>query len=309
MRRLVPIGLTIVGLLAAAPTAGAMTIGISDQQAKTFVNPNYAPLKLKAARYIAPYDVMSDPAQLQRWDEWYKAAKGAHQRILVSFEHSRLPGKEAKAPTAKQYDVATRAFHKAYRSVREINTWNEINRCQTGGRTEGQPKKLCKPKTGVKLLNSYYKSNKKVFKGATIVPLNVLDEQNPGAAINYVRAFAKVAHPKIWGIHNYSDTNRFSSARTKRIIAAMPRGSKVWLLETGGIVRLGDSLPYSEKRAAKALGCMFTIAKRFKQIQRLYVYQFNGEQPGATFDAGLVDANGAPRAGWSIVKRHKAGKC
>ena len=40
-----------------------MTVGISDQQASTFTNPLFAPLKLKVARIIIPYDVLSEPAE------------------------------------------------------------------------------------------------------------------------------------------------------------------------------------------------------------------------------------------------------
>ena len=313
MRRLLTTtGLVLAGLAATAAPSSAFTVAISDQQAQTFSNPNYAGLKLKAARYIAPYDVMSDPAQLARWDAWYKGAVAQKQRVTISFEHSRASSAKARvAPSVAAYEKATKAFKKAYPKVKEVNTWNEINRCQQGSRTEGQPKKLCKS-SGAKLLAGYYKSNRKVFKGAKIVPLNVLDESNPAPAIKYVKAFRKAVGKTpvtYWGIHNYSDTNRFSSSRTKKIIAAMPKGAKVWLLETGGIVRLGSSFPYNEQRAAKALGCMFTIAKKFKQIERLYIYQFNGAAPGASFDAGLVDAGGNPRPGYQVVKSRKASKC
>jgi hypothetical protein len=296
-----------------AQSANAATLGISDQQATTFTNTLYKPLKLKAARYIAPYDVTSDATQRERFVAWYGAALLAKQRLLVSFEHSRTKGKEKKAPSARVYEKATKAFKKSFPKVREINTWNEINRCQTGSRTEGQPRKLCSVKTGPKLLQSYYKSNRKIFKGSKykIVPLNVLDERNPGKAVQYVKAFKRIAKPapKIWGIHNYSDTNRFSSSRTKKIIKAIgPRG-EVWLLETGGIVRLGKSLPFSTKRAARALGCMFTIAKKIKRVKRLYIYQFNGAAPGASFDAGLIGSDGTKRPGYNVVKRRKASPC
>lgn len=294
-----------------APSAEAATVGISDQQASTFTNPFYKPLKLKSARYIAPYDVVSDETQLQRFAAWYGGAITANQRMLVSFEHSRTKGKEQKAPSASVYEKATKAFKKRFPKVREINTWNEINRCQVGKRTEGQPRKLCSTKTGPKLLASYYRANRKVFKGAKIAPLNVLDERNPGKAVQYVKAFKRIARPapKYWGIHNYSDTNRFSMTRTKKIIKAIGGKGEIWLLETGGIVRLGKSLPFSEARAAKALGCMFTIAKKIKRVKRLYIYQFNGAAPGADFDAGLIDINNRKRPGYAIVKSRKTRAC
>ena len=303
----------LVGLIfiVSAGSAQAATFGISDQQASTFTHPFYKPLKLKLARYIAPYDVTTDKNQGDRFAAWYGAALSQRQRMLVSFEHSRTRGKEKVAPTAKVYERMTKAFKKRFPKVREIGTWNEITRCQEGKRTEGQPRKLCSSKTGPKILAGYYRSNRKVFKGAKIVPLNVLDERNPNKAIKYVKAFKRVARPapSIWGLNNYSDTNRFSMSRTKKIIKAFgPRG-EVWLLETGGLVRLGSSLPFNEARAAKALGCMFSIAKKIKRVKRLYIYQFNGAAPGASFDAGLVDINNRKRPGYAVVQKRKARTC
>lgn len=312
MRRLLILATALTALAATAPAANAAPLlAISDQQASTFTNPLYAPLKLKAARYIAPYDVMSDARQLASWDAWYRAAKAAKQRITISFEHSRTPGKEQKVPTNKQFESAMKAFRKAYPSVKEINVWNEINKCQVGSRTEGQPRKLCKAKTGAKILAGYYTITRKVFKGATIVPLNVLDEQNPGPAIAYIKAFKKVAKPtpKIWGLHNYSDTNRGSSTRTKKLIDAIGKKGDVWLLETGGIVRFGSGFPYDEQRAARRLRCMFTIAKKFPRVKRMYIYQFNGATMDASFDAGLISPDGKTRPGYDVVKARRSGPC
>ena len=62
MRRLlIPIA-ALIALLAIPAGASAYTLGVSDQQASTFTNPLFAPLKFKAARYITPYDVMESPA-------------------------------------------------------------------------------------------------------------------------------------------------------------------------------------------------------------------------------------------------------
>jgi len=311
MRRLVISALLAALATALVPSAaGAARIGISDQQASTFVNPLYAPLKLKLARYVAPYDVVFDPTQAQRMAAWYQGAIFANQRMLVSFEHSRTPGKEQVLPTKAQYTIAMKAFKATFPRIKEINTWNEVNRCQVGSRTEGQPKGICKGTRGAKLLNTYFGVTRSVFRGSRIIPLNVLDERNPAPALKYVRAFKRVAKstPKIWGIHNYSDTNRSSQSRTKRIIKAIGSKGEIWLLETGGQLKLGRSTP-GEAKAAEALKCMFKIAKN-KRIKRAYIYQFNGAAPDASFDAGLINFDGATtRLGYDVVvKRTSAGK-
>jgi hypothetical protein len=315
MRRLASLSLivSVFGALAFAGPASAVTVGISDQQASTFFNPLFAPLKIKTARYVAPYDVMFNATQHGNWDAWYKAATAVHQKILVSFEHSRTSGKEQSTPTVGQYQTAMKAFHTAYPTVKLINTWNEVNACQKGTRTERQPRGICKA-SKAKLLAQYYGVSRAEFPGATIIPVDVLDDRgtNPKAAIDYIKAFKKASkkQPSIWGLHNYSDTNRFSQVRTKAILKAIGPNGKVWLLETGGQLSVfGGSESTKAKQAAKALGCMFYIAKQFKQIKELFVYQFNGAKPGATFDAGLININNTVRPGYAIVKSHKSRKC
>ena len=85
---------------------------------------------------------------------------------------------------------------------------------------------------------------------------------------------------------------------------------KVWLTETGGLVKLGRSFPRSTTRAAKALGCMFTLAKSNSRIQRLYVYQFNPAFSASDdFDAGLINPDGSKRPGYAVVQAKKARSC
>ena len=87
---------------------------------------------------------------------------------------------------------------------------------------------------------------------------------------------------------------------------------KVWLTETGGIVKLGALVPgQHEPRGARRSGCMFTLAKSNSRIQRLYVYQFNPPADPATadFDAGLINPDGSQRPGYDVVKTRKARSC
>jgi hypothetical protein len=249
---------------------------------------------------------MSSPVDRQRLNDWLTAARAAKVRVLVSFEHSRRHGRERHLPSTAEYRREMAKFHKAYPWVKEISPWNEVNRCVAKrGPVSGQP--TCGKE---KQLAAYYSAVRKVFGSkTTVVALDVLDEQNVSKTIKVIQRFLKYAkpRPKILGFHNYSDTNRFSTSRTRRVLAAW-RGD-VWLTETGGIVRLGSTFKYSTSRAAKALGCMFTIAKQNKRVKRLYVYQFNGAPKGARFDSGLVDPHGKKRPGYSWVQKRKARAC
>ena len=307
MRRLlVPVALLV--MLAVPATGHAYTLGVSDQQASTFTNPLFAPLKFKAARYITPFDVMDSPSDLAAAQAWIGAATAAHQRILVAFERSHRRGRERRLPSVAEYKREITKFHKAFPTVKEISVWNEVNRCQARrGRIAGQP--TCGKE---QRLAGYYRAVRQVFRsrGTKIVALDVLDEQNVNRTVSTIRRFRRFAGSKatILGFHNYSDTNRFSTTRTRRVLAAW-RGA-VWLTETGGLVKLGRSFPRSLSRAAKALGCMFTLAKSNRRIQRLYVYQFNPAfSRNADFDAGLINPDGSKRPGYTVVQRKRARSC
>jgi hypothetical protein len=316
MRRLVIPIAALIAALAIPAGASAYTLGVSDQQASTFTNPDFAPLKFKAARYITPYDVLESPADKAQLDAWVSAATAAHQKILISFEHSHRSNSRAlKAPTVAAYTKELKKFKKAYPGVKDISPWNEVNRCHAlrDGSVQGQPTKICSLTTGPKLTAQYYGAARKVFKGSKyrIVGLDILDEQNVNKTIKYLKSFLRHASPdpKIIGFHNYSDTNRFSTTRTKRVLQTF-RG-KVWLTETGGIVKLGSSFPFSTSRAAKALGCMFSLATSNSRISALFVYQYNSPPSPSTafFDAGLINPDNSVRPGYDVVKNRKARSC
>jgi hypothetical protein len=307
MRRVIA-PLTLVALLATVPAGhAALKLGISDQQAATFSNPLFAPLKFSTARYITSYDVMDHAQARAALTQWITAAQGANQRVLISFEHSYQGAKAKKAPSVAAYTKAIKKFHKAFPSVKEISAWNEVNRkiFKSGTTYQGQPI-WNNPKRAAQ----YYMAARKVFKGSKIVALDILDQANVASAVRYVKKFRQYAKPapKLWGIHPYSDNNRFSTKRTRALLSATRKG-EVWLTEAGGIVKLGTSFPYSPKRAAKALGCMFTGAKLSKRITRVYQYQFLGSAPLNRFDAGLLNPNNTKRPGYNVVLKRKASKC
>jgi len=134
----------------------------------------------------------------------------------------------------------------------------------------------------------------------TIKP-DYVEAWNRRATLRYISQFKRaVKHmPQLWGLHNYTDTNRFQNKSTKAVSKAVP--GHIWLTETGGIVKFGKSFPNKhhsgEKRAAKALRYMFKLAGANHKIQRLYIFQWTGSSADARFDAGLMNKDGRkPRA-------------
>ena len=298
----------LVALAVPSSSQAKLAVGISDQQSATFSDPLFAPLHFSVARYIVPYDVVKDPVQTQKLQAWLFGAISTHQKILISFEHSRLSHSAAgKLPSTTKYKADLTEFKKLYgKKVADISPWNEVNRKFDPSRGEGQP-----TWNKVSTTAAYYKVARQVFPTKHIVALDVLDQPNVGNAVGYIKKFKaavkklKLPAPKIWGIHPYSDINRFSTSRTKALLKATGSGD-VWLTEASGIVSFGSQFPFDVNRAARANKCMFTIAKLSSRIKRLYVF---GWPPGTSFDSGLKNSDGTIRPGYTVVQNRTAGPC
>jgi hypothetical protein len=298
-----------------AHTASSYLTGIGDQQTEMFTNPLWTQLHTKIARYIAPYDAAVRPYSLQLARAWITAAEADHQQVLVAFYHSEYT--PTKMPSVAVYQRDVQKFIKLFPHVRQYQPWNEANR--------GTIVEIIKRKRHIALVSpsamqsaQYYKAMETVCKGCTIVGLDVLDAPVVTPTLEYIAQFKhdiarlKTVMPSIWGLHNYSDTNRQQSTRTKAILAAVP--GQVWLTETGGIVQFGSDFPNKKgsglTRAAKALSYMFKIAGSSSRIKRLYIYDWTGGYASTRFDAGLMNAKYEPRPGYVVVcKQLHAAKC
>lgn len=290
-----------------AHASSSFLTGIGDEQTEMFTNPLWQQLHTKIARYIAPYDAAVRPYSLTLATQWIQAAEAQHQQILVAFYHSEYT--PTKMPSVGGYQADVQKFIKLFPKVRQYQPWNETNRGNVA-KAFDSPSAVASAK--------YYKALKSVCKGCTVLGLDVLDQANVSPSLRYIAEFKreivrlKTAMPKVWGLHNYSDTNRFSSSRTRAILAAVP--GQVWLTETGGIVKFGGAFPNKKgsglTRAAKALSFMFKIAGSNSRIKRLYIFQWSGATEAARFDAGLTDPKYNPRPGYVVVcKQLHAAKC
>ena len=87
---------------------------------------------------------------------------------------------------------------------------------------------------------------------------------------------------------------------------------KVWLTETGGIVKLGHELPVQHEPRGEGAGLHVQPGQvATSASSALYVYQFNPppDPQTALFDAGLINPDGTPRPGYDVVKKRKARSC
>jgi hypothetical protein len=313
--------LPLFALLAALalPAAGqAYLVGIADQPPPgsmntMFSNPLYTkliapqPASQRISRYIAPYDVADgnpkNLAFLNTFRLYYQQATAAHVQVMVAFYHSELTRSNGTPPRQPSTALYTRDIQKFFRLFPHIKTyqpWNESNR----GTIRGL---LYSPSASQAA--SYYLALKKVCHGCTIAGLDVLDGPSIRPTINYINEFkrdvirARGKLPTIWGLHNYSDTNRNRTLGTRAVLA--DTSGQLWLTETGGVVQLGHDFTNVNgaglKRAAGALSFMFRLATLSSRIKRLYIFQWSGGTPNVRFDAGLLDANGKPRPGYYVV--------
>ena len=295
----------LAGLLAAAcPAEARYRVGVGEQKPEMFSSPAWQSLGLKRVRYLVPWDWQ--PADVA---PFMTAARARGQDVLVTFTARRgcYDGRRysraaaCRAPSARAYRASVRRFDDAYPWVRTYSAWNEVNHVS-------QPT-FASPRLAVR----YYavlrrESRRRHFR---VMAADVLDTAN---LRRYLRAFLRRApgRPRLWGLHNYQDVNRRTSADTRAMLRIVP--GRVWMTETGGIVKFGETrqFRYSESRAARRTRWMFRLAGRYdarrrglrSRVTRLYVYRWYGEPPGAHFDAGLVDPDGTPRRAYSVFAKH-----
>ena len=309
--RLITSLLAAVALLAVPAAAQAkLTVGIGENNPGIFTDPLFGQLGAKHARVVVSYNVVAkNDDEFYRVAQYLDGAKAAGVTPLVTFEHARGDATlckkkknrkkaQCKLPAAKQYEKAIKAFKKRFSAVRNVVPWNEVNHFTQP--TYKSPKAAAK----------FTKIARKVFKGRTVLAVDMLDQaNNPSAkkpkftsATKYAKTFRKAlgGSRKICGIHNYSDINRFRTTGTKALMKGL--GCKqYWLTEVGGIYKF-TGFKKSEKRQLKATKYMFKVAKKNTRVKRLYVYTwFGGVTP--RFDAGLV-ANGKARKAYAEVRKH-----
>jgi hypothetical protein len=286
--------------LAASPekSNAAVLVGVGEQNASMFTDPLFTQLGLKRSRYFPSWNVALKPEEAGWLDAWLANAQNAGVEPLISFHAalgSSCPKRPCKLPTVRQYTRAFKAFRARWPQVRVISPWNEANhRSQP---TFKNPKRAAQ----------FYNVVRARCRGCKIVAADVIDEVNME---RWLRVFKRTAKkPRIWGLHNYRDTNKRRGQRlggTKRLLRTV-RG-QIWLTETGGIVKFvlpnGHTLfKKSERRANTATKRMFALAKRYRsRIKRLYIYHWKQSATDNRFDAGLLRSNGTARPAYKTVR-------
>jgi hypothetical protein len=287
--------------LAASPerSHAAVSVGIGEQDASFFSDPLFTKLKVKRGRYFPSWNVALKKREAAWLDIWVSEAQRTGVEPLISFTAalgSRCPKRPCKLPSVKQYKKAFKAFRKRWPQVKVVSPWNEANH-------RSQPT-FKNPKRAAQFYNVVRSS----CRGCKIVAADVIDERNMESWLKTFKRYAK--KPKIWGLHNYRDTNLRKgqvTGGTRRLVKAVK--GQIWLTETGGIVKFvlpsgGTLFKPSESRANKAIKRMFKLAKKYRsRIKRLYIYNWRQPTRSNRFDAGLVRRNGKARPGYKTVRK------
>ncbi len=312
----------LVALIAAGLTttnaSAALIAGIGDQNASTFTDANFKKLKVKRTRLIVAWDAINSSAGQAQLDQWMNAVKAAKLKPLVAFNPtsgSRCPKSPCVIPSSAAYTKAFKAFRKRYSFVKEFNFWNETN---SATQPTGPTRSSVLKKTA-----ALYKAARKVCSGKCTVTGPDLLDQGVGDARKSVRTrnqkrmkkwvglFLKYAgsYPKVWGIHNYGDTNYGRSTGTAFMLRSIAKRGQVWVTETGGIYQFKTQsgtvvFKANASRQAKATTNAYKVARKFNsRIKRLYYYQWRKNNAGDFFDAGIVAFNNAPRPAYTALKK------
>jgi hypothetical protein len=322
MRRLVLLtGLVALIATGVAATANAALVaGIGDQNSDTFANPNFKKLKVKRTRLIVPWDAINKSGGRADLDTWMAAAKNAKLKVLVAFNPSQgsaCPLKPCSIPSAKSYTKAFKAFRKRYPFAKEFNFWNETNSAtQPTGPTTARVLK--------KTAALYLAAKRACGRSCRVSGPDLLDQgvgdprrsvrvRNQKRMVKWVNLFLRYAgsknYPKLWGIHNYGDTNYGRSTGTSFMLKSVAKKGEVWVTETGGIYsfRLQSgrvTFKPNASRQAKATTNAYKVAKKFSsRIKRLYYYQWRKNNQDDFFDAGIVEFSGKLRPAYTSLKK------
>lgn len=289
----------LVGVGAAAP-AGAAQIGLSDNSPSFMRDPAFTRLGVASVRVIVPWNaVHAEPA---RAAAWLAAAREAGLEPFVAFErarHSGCPGQPCVLPTVAEYEAAFTAFRAAHPDVRIYTSWNEPMH-------DTQPTDMSPLRVA-----AFDGVIAKHCPECTVVSDVLLGVRGLDAWLaEYQRSDRH--RPEVWGLHNYGDVNRATTAQTDDFLRRYQ--GRVWLSETGGVVRFarGSNVvyPHDEQRAAQAIDAVFDLVRDRPRIERAYVYNWFAARPDEHWDSGLMASDGNPRPAYlRLAERLCGGTC
>jgi hypothetical protein len=287
---------------ARAHAASRPLIGISDNQAATFSDPRFRWLGMRVARIVVPWNIVKRKTELGWQDAWLRAARENGVKPLVVF--NKDPNHPNSLPSLAAYGKAVKAFMTLYPWVRDYSPWNEENHYLEP--TSRDPQRAAQ----------YFNLLTLLCRTCNVTAADVLDISNMAEWTQKFLHFAH--HPKLWGLHNYTDLSAGSHERTSRFLSIVP--GAVWFTETGGVVwrfehpnsgRRGYYIVHSESYAAEVAGHLLALARTSSRVTRVYYYQWRvphsvgwAKAHGKlSWDSGLLRPDCGLRPGFGVIAR------
>jgi hypothetical protein len=299
VRRLAAVAAALAAMLVLCAPAGAAraptaAIGIGEQQATMFTDPYFLALGIRHVRYVVAWDALDSAWQRTETDAWMALARAERERVLLAFNVSRTRGRRDILPSVRRYRRVFRRFHRRFPFVRDFVSWNEANHGSQP--TARRPDRVA----------AYYDVIRDECPTCGAVAADVLDGSKMPAYVQAVRRHAR-HRPRIWGLHNYIDANRFRTTGTRALLRAVP--GRVWFTETGGLVwrRHGPhTVPLGESpaHAARAVRWVFKLAALSPRITRMYFYHWSFPARRDRWDSAFMDRRGRPRPAFRVL-RHR----
>jgi Glycosyl hydrolase catalytic core len=273
---------------AALPSAaGALVAGIGDQTTGMFSDPLFLSLHVTEARLTVSWDVAVNRKrrrELKADTAWLKAAAADQVTPLVSFS-----GNGNYIPNVGQYTKAVQAFMRRFPTVKRFTAWNE-------------PDWVYRSISRHPLLAaSFFNTLVQHCRHCTILAGDLyLPAQQLGP---WVKAYRKGLHfrPAGWALHNYYDV-RSHTAHQLTTLMKLTSGP-IWLDEISGVERRGHWQYRNQSAAAAGRDeqFLFSLAKKYKRVSRIYHYQWKAA-PIAGWDSALIDAAGKARPAYFVLK-------
>jgi len=292
-----------LALLAPALARAALppSIGIGEQKPGMFDDRRWQALGLSEARYIAPWDALRDPRQREKLDTWMDAARASGVRVLLGFERSlRSRRWSRRLPSDRQFKREFRRVRARYPDVRDFIVWNEANHPLS--LTANRPGRAAR----------YFAIVAHNCRGCRVVAADILDVSG---MTYWIRRFqrAVTVRPRIWGIHNYGDTNSLRAHGTRALLENT-RG-QIWFTETGGLVVRREyagttvlrEFRYSQRHAARATRHALRLACLSPRIRRVYLYHWQAPPRVTNWDSAFVGPRGRLRPAYRTLRRQLAG--
>ncbi|WCB95019.1 hypothetical protein DSM104299_03761 [Baekduia alba] len=289
--------LAVLALVAfgGAPLARA-DIGISDSRVAMLSDWRFTDLGVGHVRLVVPWDIAVDHPEAT--DAFLRAARASGVDVHVAFEHiagDQCPSLPCTLPSVTDYRTALVAFRDRWPWVTSFTTWNEASH-------ETQPTQHDPGRAA-----AYYDTLVDACPTCEVVAADVLGG-DPGLP-QWLAAFRTAARhpPALYGLHDYSDADRRSTADLDGMLSTIG-GARLWITETGGIVRFRtrdgvETMGYDPARAARAVAFALGVADAYGTlVPRTYIYSFTG---GGRMDTGLIGLDGATRPAYDVLLQYQ----